>query len=824
MVNRKQAPGIRKYIKDKGYKSLKFVKTNRWLRFLLIGTIFMPIPTTIADVPPNQANSPSLAPDQRYLLLSADDVAYDEIKDTVTATGNVQIVQGDRALQAEKITYNRKTAFITAEGDVWLKEPVENTSFPNSTEPKASPEFSPYEDVNGNLIPNPLQGLPRPENKMQSEEHVNYTISFAPYAEFSNKFQDGFINEIKMLMSDNAHMAAHSAKRIEGRRIIMRQAVYSPCKVCRIDPTQKPLWQLKADKVIHSKEDQMISYHHARLEMKGVPVFYLPYFRHADPTVKRKTGFLMPTYGAFSDLGTIISAPFYYEIAPNRDLTLVPTITTKQGPLIVAEYRHRFRDGEWITSGSYTQTKDLKNIPKELNLPPRNRWHIFTQGRFDLNDEHLATFDINKASDTTYLRRYPITPHGFRLKAPVKNLVSTAAIEQFREHSYGVIRASAFQTDNLDTTPYALPHAWYNYQSDPGKMNDVLSFDANFLSLGRRKDTPGQNARHMQRLSLNGGWRLPYVTSHGHIWVLQMALRRDGYLLEHYQPVATKPITHTGFRGRLFPTVSAQWRYPLINRFDRTDWVLEPTTMIVGAPRVNNASIPNEDSTNIQIDDTNLFLPQRFPGLDRVDTGGRFVYGANSTWYFPQQRLVQWFLGHSLRMDRHRMLPSHAGEDRRASDIVSRFRLKPLDGIQLLNRVAIRHRHKRPRISDTSAILGKKLLNLQLNHTFVNKRSTTDGIGISQATWALGSQPWDHWRFCVGETRNLKRHQRGSLSRSISTIYHDECFQATITAFRSRSSDRDIRPNSGFIVQFNFKNLGSINPLSVVGVNANNIL
>ena len=246
--------------------------------------------------------------------------------------------------------------------------------------------------------------------------------------------------------------------------------------------------------------------------------------------------------------------------------------------------------------------------------------------------------------------------------------------------------------------------------------------------------------------------------------------------------------------------------------------------MIVGTPRVNNTSIPNEDSTNIQIDDTNLFLPQRFPGLDRVDTGGRFVYGVHSTWYFPQQRLVQWFLGHSLRIDRHRVLPPHSGEDRQVSDIVSRFRLNPINGIQLLNRMAIRHRHKRPRISDTSAIFGKKLLNLQLNHTFVNKHSTTDGAGVSQATWALGTQPLDYWRFAVGETRNLKRHQRGSLSRSVSAIYQDECFQATISAFRSRSSDRDIRPNAGFVVQFDFKNLGSINPLSVVGVNANNIL
>ena len=195
------------------------------------------------------------------------------------------------------------------------------------------------------------------------------------------------------------------------------------------------------------------------------------------------------------------------------------------------------------------------------------------------------------------------------MKYPVKNMVSTAAIEQFRDHNYAVVRTTAYQTDNPATTPYIAPHAWYNYQSDPGVWNESWNLDANFLSLGRRLDTPGQNARHMQRLSLNGGWRLPYVSAGGHAWTFQMALRGDTYVFEHYQPVLTKPTLRSAFRGRLFPTASAQWRYPLVKRLDKADWVLEPTAMIVGTPRVNNNSIPNEDSLNIQVESTDsLFL------------------------------------------------------------------------------------------------------------------------------------------------------------------------------------------------------------------------
>jgi LPS-assembly protein len=329
----------------------------------------------------------------------------------------------------------------------------------------------------------------------------------------------------------------------------------------------------------------------------------------------------------------------------------------------------------------------------------------------------------------------------------------------------------------------------------------------------------------MQRLSLSGGWRIPYVTASGHVWTLQLSLRGDSYALEHYQPNPSKPSLPSSFKARLFPTASAQWRYPLIKRLSSADWVVEPTAMIVGTPQVNNTTIPNEDSLNIQIEDTSLFLPQRFSGLDRVDTGGRFIYGGNSTWFFPQKRLVQIFLGQNVRLDHRQALPTRAdGEDRRASDIVSRLRVNPMDGVQFLNRMAMHYKHVRPRISDTSTILGKKLVILQLNHTFVNKESTANGVGISQATWVLGTSPLDHWSFSIGETRNLKQHQRGALSHTVSALYHDECFRMTISAFKTRSSDRDIRPNSGFIVQLDFKNLGSVNPLDTLGINSNNTL
>jgi LPS-assembly protein len=82
--------------------------------------------------------------------------------------------------------------------------------------------------------------------------------------------------------------------------------VYTPpVKVCKAHPEQAPTWQLKSDKIIHDQERELVEYHHAWLEMWGWPIFYTPYFSHPDPAVKRKSGFLMPTYSHGRDLGYV---------------------------------------------------------------------------------------------------------------------------------------------------------------------------------------------------------------------------------------------------------------------------------------------------------------------------------------------------------------------------------------------------------------------------------------------------------------------------------------------------------------------------------------
>src|SRR6266446_3264299 len=247
-----------------------------------------------AAPPPRDANA---------MLFSADELQYDQELGLVVAKRHVQISQGLRTLLADTVTYNQRTDTVTASGHVSLLEPT------------------------GEIL-------------------------FADFIELTNRFQDGFLQNIRALLSDRSRLAANTGRRTGGTRLELRRGVYSPCDLCREDPTQPPLWQLRAEQMTHDSQNHIIEYRDATLEIGGIPVLYTPYLSHPDPSIKRQSGFLAPTFGKSTDLGFHATIPYFWAIAPDRDATFAPIFTSSAGTVAAGQYRQRFSNGEAQGSGS----------------------------------------------------------------------------------------------------------------------------------------------------------------------------------------------------------------------------------------------------------------------------------------------------------------------------------------------------------------------------------------------------------------------------------------------------------------------------------------
>jgi LPS-assembly protein len=205
-----------------------------------------------------------------------------------------------------------------------------------------------------------------------------------------------------VLRADDSRLAANRAVRKAGATTELDRAVYSPCPICVASPT--PLWQIKARTVVQDQAARTVTYRGAVLEMFGVPVAYAPWFRHPDPGVERQSGFLTPGFGVSSDLGLFAEVPYYYALAPNRDLTFAPLLTQQDGPVLAGEYRELRASGSTEVDGSlaYAAAHDDK--------PGREvRGHIRGEGRYPVTARTEAGWDAFLTTDDDLPERYRVS-------------------------------------------------------------------------------------------------------------------------------------------------------------------------------------------------------------------------------------------------------------------------------------------------------------------------------------------------------------------------------------------------------------------------------
>ena len=260
---------------------------------------------------------------QKQMLVQAREINYDYTNHRVAAVGNVQIYYGGSTIEADKVIYDQTTKRLHAEGNVRLTE----------------------EDGK---------------------------VTYGEIMDLSDDYRDGFVDSLRLDTPDQTRMAAARAERTSGNYTVFHNGVYTACAPCKDDPKKPPLWQVKAARIIHDQGEKMIYFEDARLEFFGKPMAWLPYFSAPDPTVKRKTGVLMPTVSSNSNYGIAVEVPYYWALAPDYDATFAPMITTKQGPLLQGEFRQRLINGAYSKSAppaSASSTRTTSSAPTAPRRP-----------------------------------------------------------------------------------------------------------------------------------------------------------------------------------------------------------------------------------------------------------------------------------------------------------------------------------------------------------------------------------------------------------------------------------------------------------------------
>ena len=597
--------------------------------------------------PPPAGKSTAAKPaPNAQMLVQADEIRYDYNNLLVSAVGNVQIYYNGATVEADKIIYDQRSKRLHAEGNARLTE-------------------------------------------------ADGKVSYGELLDLSDDYRDGFIDSLRLETPDQTRMAAARADRSNANYTVFQSGVYTACEPCRDNPRKPPLWQVKAARIIHNESEKMMYFEDAKIEFFGVPLAWVPYMSAPDPTVKRKTGFLMPVVSTSSAYGFGIETPYYLALAPNYDATISPRITSTQGPLLRGEWRQRFEDGDLTIRGAGIDQLDKnKFIRSDGTVTPGFRdWRgsFEASGRFNLSPQWTWGFDGVGLSDRTFFQDYKIMPLQSTTLDPLLN-APTEAVSQIYltgrgDRSYFDMRAIHYygfsESDVQGTLPNILPVIDYAYTFDQPVFGGELGTSMNFIGLQRStasfdpisasalnsgscnvnsadpaqktptncllRGVPGEYSR----LSAEVHWKYQYIDPFGQVFIPFASVRGDAAAMDIGNQPGVANFINTGdlTAGRAMPTVGLEYHYPFIGVQSWGTQTIEPIAQLIIRPNEQMiGKLPNEDAQSLVFDDTNLFKVDKFSGWDRVEGGSRANAGLQYTAQFNRGGNFNVLFGQSYQL------------------------------------------------------------------------------------------------------------------------------------------------------------------------------
>lgn len=692
------------------------------------------------------------------VYIEADEFINEQDAGRVIARGDVQARYDGRTLQADEVVYYPDLGRVTATGGVTILE-------------------------------------------------ADGSVSHAETVDLASDLSRGVATEFATRLPQDGKIGASYILRSSETYAELGDAFYTVCDACDANGRAKrPTWRLKARQVVQDQEKEMIYYRDAVLEIKGVPVLYSPFFAHADPTVGRKSGFLLPTFGESNKTGTFYEQPYFWAISEHQDLTFNTRIMTSANPLVGFQHRYRFFSGGTTFEGSLTYERLFDENGDKFD-DTEVRGHIFGEGAFRVTDDWLWGFGVERVTDDLYFRRYDIDgedrARGLYRRGS-KRLLSQVYATGQDDNYYASVAALNFQglraTDDDGLIPIVAPLAELRRSYDENVMGGRIEARASSAVLER------QDGADSRRLTLEADWNRPTVFKNGVVATPFALVRGDLYSLQD-QPLLS------GFEDvdsvtRLLGYVGADVRYPLAKRQGPIDIILEPRAMIVLSPDDPADPVPIEDADTFDIDEANIFEPDRSPGYDIWEDGSRATLGGQATARWGDKGgEASLFVAQSYRTEDFPAFGSASGLDGTTSDWVgaASFSLDPRNGVRARFRIDdedydVERLDVDARAAWGPAVVGGRYLRFE--------ESLLSGRPKEEASVRAGVEVTRNWGVYYIANRDLETDE--TRVASLGLIFQDECSRLEIVYKQERTEDRAVGSGDSIRFQFTLATLGSV--------------
>ena len=585
-------------------------------------------------------------------------------------------------------------------------------------------------------------------------------------------------NDIKLWLGDHVYIESDNIVR-EGNETIAYKATFTACDNCDV---YGDAWKISTRKIIHDMEDHMLRFYSPVLKTYDIPVFWLPFFEMPDPSIKYKTGFLMPDFGSTNNMGTQINLPLYVNFSDTHDLTFTASYLTQENPLFQLEHRLNMAHSEFRTNGAFTH-----------NRAGENRWYIFNNDVIELGEYARATVFLERASDKTFLQKY-----GFYDDQPY--LDSGAKIELFGQSGYVVADAHIFQelrsTSNTHATPTGniLPNVRATYQTAPLFKETYLTLDADVLGIsgdGTASQRLIGDARIVSPWTLWGGNRI----------TASLSARYDVYNFHNSQMVDASEFS--GLKDRFLPSGYVEWGLPLFRVTPQWTQVIEPRARLTVMQKTDEDQFTlNNDSAGTFLSDTTLFSDNRFAGLDLWENGTYADYGVRYAAFNDKGQMFEAFLGQTYDFYDRGYTNPNSGFHNGASDYVGRLSYNNAEWLPFTTRFRLAQDNMSLRHIETSAFIGNSKNYMNIGHIwsqqFIDENTVDENI--NEFTAGIGVQLTERWAVRFNAVYNVtdnrfQRHTGG-------IFYTHPCYYLSLQYRRDNAIKYDYVGTTTF--QFKF--------------------
>ena len=694
---------------------------------------------------------------------------------TILSEKNIELI-------ADQLIYDQKVSTIKALGNVEINDLLNNIKFKS--------EEAIYNKNKGAIVSNTKSILTdKPGNNFITEQFI-YTFDDNLIKIFKSKITDiqnnvyyienAFLNPItnkligKDILINFNNLAENNEPRMSGKIIssdkdktVIEKGVFTTCK--RNDDC--PPWEFLAKKITHDKKKKTINYENAWLKIYDKPVFYFPKFFHPDPTVKRQSGFLMPTFASSNSAGSAFTLPYFHVISTNKDLTLSPRLYSKNKILAQSEYRSVNEKSKHIIDFS---------LLNEKNHSSKN--HFFSNSQKELNtnyfDDAKMSLDLQYSSSDTYLKQY-------KLESPLINndtgtLTSTLSFNASKEDLSLETDFIMYEklSDIPDSDKYEYVYPSYNLKKD--LYTDLLTSGS--LSLNSNGHFKNYDTNVFEKVVINDFLysSFPKFTDKG--------LKNNFNLL--FKNINTDSKNSKNYKEKLDTKIASLIEYnssfPLEKKTDSYVNIIKPIISARYSP--NNSKKARDDDRRINFD--NVFSLNRLGLNDSVEGGGSLSFGTeyNKT-DLTGRDVFTGKIANVFKYEEDKNLPINSSLGNKTSDIMGYLNYNPNNFYNIEYEFS-----QDENLKDTNYQILKnefKVNNFVTTIEYLNQNNSVNKESYLSNKTTYNFDQSNSFSFEARENKETNATEFYNLMYQ----YRNDCLIAAIKYNKDYYTDRDLKPN-----------------------------